>query len=128
MAFFLLISWTFSDFCIETEDMSSLLKKILLLYPYILLTHFFKFNGISLLASLSITNLVNKKKRSPMQYHTCVLYIITNTSTRKNERGSRHEKKFLGILRKKEKKEKRNPLPFPLSAPPDTGFEIPTGA
>lgn len=129
MAFLPLIS-CLSDFCIETEDISSLLKKKSIFIPP---TQYFTYPLFLIEWYLSTCvsehhNPSKKKKRSPMQYHTCVLYIITSTSTRNSERGSRHDKKFLGIFRKKEKKEKRNPLFFPISAPPDTGFEIPTGA
>lgn len=70
-------------------------------YPNTLHTHFFY--GISLLASLSVNPLVSQKK-SPMQYHTCVLYIITSTNTRKIARGSRRDKTFPGKSRKKGKK------------------------
>lgn len=109
------IPWTVPSSCIETKDISSLLTKSIIIPPYtILYLLIFFFNGISLLASSK------QKKNSPMQYHTCVLNIITSTSTRKSVRGIRRNKTFPGKFRKDKKK--------PPICTTRHWFEIPTGA
>lgn len=98
-----------------------MLKKIYYYPPYTILylPIFFKYNGISLLAS-EHHNPSKQKKSLQYNIRTCVLYILTCTSTRKSERGSRHDIKILGVFRKKEKKKKRNfpPPPSPYLRPP----------
>lgn len=106
------ISWTVSSSCIETKDIAIFLAQkfyYYLHYTSLYLPIFIQWY-LSTCVSERHNPLVNKKN-FPMQYHTCVPYVITNTSTRKSARGSRHDKTFSGKLRKDGKKS-RPPSPY----------------
>lgn len=99
------IPWTVSSSCIETKDIVIFLAQkfyYYLHYTSLYLPIFIQWY-LSTFVSERHNPLVNRKN-SPMQYHTYVPYVITNTSTRRSARGSRHDKTFSGKLRKDGKK------------------------